>query len=882
VRGRGDKKALLQEGKRYMNAINSVQREDHLKVRNKLLRILLPLFSAALFMLALYVLYHELKNYNYHDVIHYFRALPGYRIALAVLCSLLSYLCLTGYDFLGIQYAHHPLKYGKIAFASYTGYAFSNNIGYSFISGGFIRYRLYSAWGLSAVEITKVVALCTLTSFLGYFSVAGVTFVIEGETVPASLHVPIHSVRPVGIVFLGIIAGYFTLITLVRKPVSIKSFEYQLPTVRLSIAQIAISSLDWFFAGSTLYFLLPEGAGVSLPGFLGIYLLAQFAGTASQVPGGLGVFELVMVLLLPSTVTHSHIIGSLLSFRILYYFLPLTIAALLLGSNEIRERREGVLKVAQRLGKRVSVIVPSIFAALGFLAGVVLLFSGALPLNRVRLEWLSSIFPLHFIEGSHFLSSIIGMFLILVARGLQQRLSAAYYITAALMGVGVIFSLMKGFRYEEAILLAVMLAALLPARREFYRKASIFEQRFSPGWTIAIFLVLLSSIWFGLFTHRHVEYSNELWWQFSLRADSPRFLRASVGVGAVILFFALERLFRPAVARPHLPDTAELEKALPIIKRSKTTDSSLALLGDKALLFSPTGNSFLMYGVQGRSWIVFSDPVGPVEEWDELAWRFRELCNRYTGRTVYYEVGQENLEFYRSIGLSILKFGEQGRVALQEFALDGKEFKHMRHTRNMLTKEGFQFVLIPPEEVPAYIPEFRRISEEWLASKHTKEKGFSIGYYSSDYLKRFPSALVQRGDTIVAFANVMSCGEKEELSIDLMRFSTSAPEGVMDYLFIELMLMGKKEGYRWFNLGMVPLSGLGSDSLAPLWDRIGMFIFRHGEYFYNFQGLRQYKEKFNPSWEPRYIAAPGGLILPRILIDVATLVSGGVRGIISR
>jgi phosphatidylglycerol lysyltransferase len=865
-----------------MNATNSMQKQNYLNVGKKLLHIFLPLFSAALFMLALYVLYHELRNYNYHDVIHYFRALPGYRIGLAVLCSLLSYLCLTGYDLLGIRYARHPLKYGKIAFASYTGYAFSNNIGYSFISGGFIRYRLYSAWGLSAVEITKVVALCTLTAFLGFLSVAGVTFVIEGETVPASLHIPIHSVRPMGIVFLGIIAGYFTLITFVKKPVRIKSFEYQLPTVRLSVAQIVTSSLDWFFAGSTLYFLLPEGAGVSLPGFLGIYLLAQFAGMVSQVPGGLGIFELVMVLLLPSTVTHSQIIGSLLSFRILYYFLPLTIAALLLGSNELRLRREGILKAAQRVGKRVSVMVPGIFAAMGFLAGVVLLFSSALPLDRVRLERLSGIFPVHFIEGSHFFSSVIGIFLILVARGLQQRLSAAYYVTAALMGGGVIFSLLKGFRYEEAILLTVMLAALLPSRREFYRKASIFEQRFSPGWTITIFLVLMSSLWFGLFTHRHVEYSNELWWQFSIKADAPRFLRASVGVGAVVLFFALERLFRPAIARPHLPYSAELERALPIIKRSKTTDSSLALLGDKALHFSRTGNSFLMYGVQGRSWIVFSDPVGPVKEWDELVWRFRELCNRYSGRTVFYEVGQENLEFYRSLGLSILKFGEQGRVSLQEFVLEGKEFKHMRHTWNMLTKEGFRFVVIPPEEVPAHIPEFRQISEEWLASKHTKEKGFSIGFFSSDYLKRFPSAVVQRENTIVAFANVMSCGEKEELSIDLMRFRASAPERVMDYLFIELMLLGKKDGYRWFNLGMVPLSGLGNDALAPLWDRIGTFIFRHGEYFYNFQGLRQYKEKFNPKWEPRYIAAPGGLLLPRILIDVATLVSGGVRGIISK
>ena len=135
---------------------------------------------------------------------------------------------------------------------------------------------------------------------------------------------------------------------------------------------------------------------------------------------------------------------------------------------------------------------------------------------------------------------------------------------------------------------------------------------------------------------------------------------------------------------------------------------------------------------------------------------------------------------------------------------------------------------------------------------------------------------------IVAFANLWLSADKEELSPDLMRFLPDAPESVMEYLFLQLMLWGKQEGYHWFNLGMAPLSGLEDHALAPLWNRLGAFMFRHGEHFYNFQGLRRYKDKFDPEWEPRYLASPGGLALPRILTNIAALISGGLKGVVTK
>ncbi|GBE04096.1 phosphatidylglycerol lysyltransferase [bacterium BMS3Abin09] len=276
------------------------------------------------------------------------------------------------------------------------------------------------------------------------------------------------------------------------------------------------------------------------------------------------------------------------------------------------------------------------------------------------------------------------------------------------------------------------------------------------------------------------------------------------------------------------------------------------------------------------------DPIGPNEETAELAWRFREMCDRHDGWTVFYEVGTENLQVYLDLGLTLIKLGEEGRILLQTFSLEGHERKNMRHALHKLEREGCSFEIIPPERIPAMLPELKKISDIWLEEKNTREKGFSLGFFNEDYLEKFPIGVVKSEGKIIAFANIWSGSGKEELSIDLMRYLPDAPHGIMDYLFIHLILRGKQEGYKWFNLGMAPLSGLEDRALAPLWSRLGAFVFRHGEHFYNCQGLRQYKEKFDPEWKPKYLAYPGGFSLPRILANIASLISRGLTGVITK
>jgi phosphatidylglycerol lysyltransferase len=533
-------------------------------------------------------------------------------------------------------------------------------------------------------------------------------------------------------------------------------------------------------------------------------------------------------------------------------------------------------------GRWVPDAAPSLLGLTTFVAGVVLLMSGATPSIHARVASLHHVVPLPVLELSHFTGSVAGIALVFLARGLRQRLDAAWHFTVAALVVGIVASLLKGLDYEEAIVLAIVLAAVLPARARFYRRAALTAEPLSPAWTVAVLLVLGGTLWLGFFSFRHVDYSTELWWRFAARADAPRFLRAQVGVTVFALGFALSRLFRPALAVTEPASAAQLERIVPALQRSGRAMSSLALLGDKALFMAANGSGFIMYGIKGRSWVALGDPVGTPEEQRELAWAFSETAIRQGGRPVFYKVSRDILPLYLDLGLTLLKLGEQGRVSLDGFTLDGRERAKLRQPVNFCEKQGCRFAIVPAEEVEALLPQLRRVSDAWLASKRTREKGFSLGRFDARYMSRFPVALAWRGDEIIAFANILGTATREELSIDLMRHLPHAPNGIMDFLFAKLMLWGAGEGYRWFNLGMAPMSGLEARALAPAWSRFGALLYRHGEHFYNFRGLRRYKEKFQPQWEPRYLAAPGGLALPGVLTNVTALISGGLAGVISR
>ena len=394
--------------------------------------------------------------------------------------------------------------------------------------------------------------------------------------------------------------------------------------------------------------------------------------------------------------------------------------------------------------------------------------------------------------------------------------------------------------------------------------------------------MLGAATWLVLFAYRHVPYSNQLWWEFAFEAPAPRSLRALLLAAMIAAVYALWRLLRPSKPAILPPSAEDLERAAVLIENAHDTTANLALLGDKNLLFNAERTAFIMYQASGSSWVSMGDPVGPSSLYESLVWTFIENCDGMAVSPVFYQVTPDNLPLYIDLGLTLSKLGEEARVALDTFSLEGPARADVRHSHKRALRDGAQFEVVGRENVASLMPELQAVSEAWLAAKNTAEKRFSLGFFDEQYLSHFDCAVVRQNGAIVAFANILRAGADSVLSVDLMRYADGAPKGVIDFMLAESMLWGRAKGYQWFSLGMAPLAGLEEHALAPAWHKLGRMVQRYGETFYPFEGLRKYKEKFVPVWRPRYLAAPGGLGMAGALLDVTSLISGGVRQVLTK
>lgn len=530
-------------------------------------------------------------------------------------------------------------------------------------------------------------------------------------------------------------------------------------------------------------------------------------------------------------------------------------------------------------GDWAAAIVPRVLSILTFAAGAMLLFSGATPAVAGRLSFLGRVVPIPLIELSHFADNLAGAGLLLLARGVERRLDAAYHLTLSVIIAGVVLSVLRAFDYEEASFLILLALLFIPSKKYFYRKTSLIEERFTPQWIAATAIVVTASIALGFISYRVRHVAPGF---FNLNYEEGRFLRATAGMMGVLIFFGAMRLLRPAHILPPLPLKADFDTAAAIAAGSVEAAAHLATLGDKRFLFNEDRTAFVMYGISGRSWVSLGDPVAPASQVPRLIERFISLADEHGGMAVFYKVGPVLLHAYLDHGLNVAKLGEEARVRLDDFSLDGPQRRNLRRVWRKAVDAGCSVEIVLPPHVREYLPQLRVISDAWLENKHSREKGFSLGFFDDEYVARFPVAIVRREGRIIAFASIWNSGHKEELEVDLMRYFPDAPPGIMRYLMVEVMLWGRTIGYRWLNLGMAPLAGLRSAAGAPIWHQLGAAVRGYGERYYNFQGVRDFKEWFYPEWEPRFLVSPGGRSRPVVLANIAGLIGGGLGGVLRK
>lgn len=288
--------------------------------------------------ISIVAIHQELRQYNYHEIFNSLVTLPPNRLYLSIIFTIFSYMGIGCYDTVSFYYLKHSISYKKSIFTGFISEAATNTVGMAFLTGSAIRYRYYSNWGVTALEIAQIIAFENVSFWLGLFAVSGVVFLTNPLTIPTQIQLPFLSVQPLGIIFLILVVAYIAGSIFSKKSLKIREHEFRFPSLKIALMQLGISSLDWVFTGAVLYVLLPETPSLSFASFLSVFLLAMTAGAISNVPGGLGVFESIMLLLLSSKIPPTVIMGTLLAYRAVYYLFPLGVATGLMGAYELKEK----------------------------------------------------------------------------------------------------------------------------------------------------------------------------------------------------------------------------------------------------------------------------------------------------------------------------------------------------------------------------------------------------------------------------------------------------------------------------------------------------------------------------------------------------------------
>jgi len=848
--------------------------------RERLLPLLDGLAILAIFGIALVALRHELHAVRWRDVRQAIVDVPLPHLLVALLATVASYGVQSLYDWLAFRHLGQARPWRELAPTAIAAQVLSQSLGIAVLTGGALRSRVYGRQGLGAAELAQLIGFVSVSFWLGFLALGGTLLLITAPALPGGI-LPVASGRLLGGILLALALAWPLVCALRPGALRIRAIELRLPGPGTALAQSGLSSVDWALSAIAFLALLP-----ALPdplGTAGLLLLAHLLAAVSHVPGGVGVFESALVVLLHGRASGHALLGAALLYRVIYTLLPLSLVAIAGAAAAVRAQRGPLEQARSALVRAAQGAAPRLAGAAAIAGGLVLLLSSATPAVPERLAWLRGVVPLGVIEASHLLGVASGAGLLVVGRGLWHRLHEAWLLAVALLLAGVLASAGRGLDWVEGLLLLGATAVVLTGHRTCDRPSKLSSLGPSAAAWMGMMAVLLAMAWLGDWHHPRIAAWSAQWTRFAWAADAARFLR---GMGLASTVLAVGGLAW-GVRRHRWPTTPAqgevLEAAIRLALAAPATQPWLVLLGDKEVILDEGGEAFIMFGHRGHSRIAMGAPVGQTRAARELAWDFIAQAREDGLRPVFYSVGVHELPLMLDLGLVPFKLGEEALVPLHDFSLEGSRRRDLRQAlRKAEEREGASFEVLPAPQDPAILDAIQQVSQDWMAEKHVAEKGFSLGAFSRPYLARCDIAVVRVEGRIVAFANLWASGGHEELSVDLMRYRSDAPKGIMDYLFTRLMLHGHAQGYARFSLGMAPLSGVEARPGAPLWHTVASLAWQHGEHFYNFEGLRAYKEKFDPTWSPRFLMISHAMQLPAVLADLVALTSGGIEGALHR
>ena len=623
-----------------------------------LLRHLPTVLGLGLLGGAIYVIWKEFRHLKLEQVTAALHSMPAHAVWAAAGWTFLAYFVLTFYDRLGTLYAGNHVSYRRAAFASFCAYALSHNLGLAAVSGAAVRYRLYSQWGLSPVQISKVVAFCSLTFGLGGMVLGGLILWLEPATVPFfGPLLPVWVMRAIGTLLWAIVIGYIT-VSRVLGTVRLFGHTAELPQWRMSLLQVGLATVDVAVTASIFYALLPPAHGLTWLRFVGVYLASYSAGLIANLPGGLGVFDGAMLLGLQPWMDKPHALGAILVFRLFYYVIPLFLAGGMFAGNELLVRGGSVWR---RVRGRPASGTPgwsepdfTVAALTGAVAmcGVLLLVMGEL-VTRPDFTWIDADLAYVAYEAGQFVPSLIGAGLLVLAIGMSQRVTLAWGATLVLLLFGAMFTIAVGAHLWVAGTLLVAAIFVAPFRQLFYRHARLLAGPLSAETAVSLLALTGCVIALAAF-ERHVRfYADNAWWELVVSRNVPNGTRATVAVAVVLALVAIWRLIRPGHVR-YLPWGTEARLQIAQLGGEPPAAADGLVLGESGL-------AGLAFRRCGRILLAIGDPVGADSDRISAVWRLRDLARQEGRDPAFWRAGPGLLKVYRDLGLTALPLGADGK-----------------------------------------------------------------------------------------------------------------------------------------------------------------------------------------------------------------------------
>ncbi|MEH7075349.1 bifunctional lysylphosphatidylglycerol flippase/synthetase MprF [Neobacillus drentensis] len=834
--------------------------------KEKILKLIKFIFPLLLLIFAITEIKKFTQNLNMHLLKEELSQLNIGLLLLILLITFTAVLPMLLYDVILVRILKVKVPTRDLMEQSFIANSFSNLIGFGGIIGAMLRTYLFHKYEQDKRKLLGVIASVSL------FYLTGISFLSWIVTIMHRNFPLFIDTRWLYFAVLGV--GLYLPLFLIIHIVKSKKDNQALLRTKITFQLVLVSIIEWlavFFAIWLLTRIL--GISISAENLFPVYIVAACAGIISMIPGGLGSFDLVFIWGMQDLfVPEEKVLVLLLFYRIGYYFVPFLISLVFFVKLYWKKWNQTWNDLPRAVLQGFSHVM---LTMLVFLSGLILLLSASVPGIMSRLRVAQELLSFPIINVSHQLSVAAGFLLLGLSRGIEYSVKRAYELSMFALILAALFSIFKGIDYEEAIFLIIVALLLRMSKGQFYRESYVLTWGKTVFDVMVILLITFMYLLIGYVNlpNSKIEIPQKL---LPYVIVDYRDLFTSAAIGLVIALAIL--LFGYLISLPKnwiLERSVYREKEIieHLSKYRGKVLSHLILLHDKFIFWNSKKNVLISFQQYADKLVILGDPIGEKTELSNAIEEFQEIADLHGFTPVFYQVSDDMLPYLHGHGFAFFKLGEEAFVDLKKFTLTGNKMKGLRALRNKFVRANYSYEVVSPPYSNEFMQELRDISNEWLQGR--EEKGFSLGFFSEDYLNKAPIAIVKdERRQILGFMSIMYVyDDYQTISVDLMRFRPDVSSGAVDFLFLCLFDWAKEKGYDRFNMGMAPLANVGLSRFSFLSEKIAAQIFLHGHFIYHFQGLRKFKEKYTNIWEPKYLAYRRKSSLPFIMAQITLLIS---------